>query len=93
MFPMHPPEFFQVRDDEGKLHLVNRWSIARVELQGVDEYLTRAEEGSYELNETGISPAHLRVEIVCEAAGYVQLSGQEALAFLRRFYRPHHFIP
>jgi hypothetical protein len=93
MFPMHPPAYFQVRDTQGHLHLVNRWMIARVEIQGVEEYLFQVwEHGQSRLNETGINPAHLQVEIIIPAAGPVLLAGHEALTFLRRFYQRNDFI-
>jgi hypothetical protein len=53
MFPMHPPEYFQVRDVEGTLHLINRWMIARIEVRGTEGNLTTARPTTRDLNEEG----------------------------------------
>jgi hypothetical protein len=93
MLPMPPPEYFQVRDVEGVLHLVNRWMIARVEVRGTAGNLSRVETpNEHELDASAVHPPQLRVEIICQAAGCVQLAGEEALNFLRLFYRASHMM-
>ena len=58
---MHPNPFFQVRDSTGTLHLINAGMIARVEVRGPDGILT----GTHGvLDETGITPGLLEVQIV-----------------------------
>jgi hypothetical protein len=93
MFPMPPPEYFQVRDVEGILHVINRWMIARVEVRGTAGNLSRVETfNSSELDESTIHAPQLEVEVVCQAAGYVRLHGEDALNFLRLFYRGSHMM-
>jgi len=75
------------------LHVINRWMIARVEVRGTAENLTRTDQpNTHELDESTIHPPQLQVEIVCQAAGFVQLAGEEALNFLRLFYRASHLM-
>jgi hypothetical protein len=84
------PEFLQVRDVQGVQHVINRWMIARVEIHGIEGPLRSARPNESALDETGINTATLRVEVICQAAGFVQLDGEQALAFLRVFSRGHH---
>lgn len=92
MFPMPPPEFFQVRDDQGVVHLINRWMIARVEIQGLESNLDTTARNDSTLNETDLNPIALRVEIISQAAGSVSLGGENALAFLRLYFRTGHML-
>jgi hypothetical protein len=94
MFPM-PPEYMQVRDVEGVLHLINRWMIARAEVRGAGGALPMRRTEPYsreELEAEAIDQDRLQVEVVCQAAGTVLLAGEEALNFLRRFREGLHLF-
>jgi hypothetical protein len=86
------PEYFQVRTASGLLHVFDRNSIIRVEVEGWPGYLERSDvENSRSLNASEVNPANVRVVVAMFAAGFVELEGQAAVDFLRLFYG-HTFV-
>ena len=86
MFPMRP-EYFQVRTAAGVLHVFERGSIIRIEVEGWAGYLEREDaENSRRLNAAEVNPANVRVVVAMFGAGFVELEGQAAVDFLRLFY-------
>jgi hypothetical protein len=84
---MHP-EYFQVRTAAGLLHVFERHSIIRVEVEGWPGYLERVPiQNSSILDTSDMNPAGVRVVVAMFAAGFVELEGQAAVDFLRLFYR------
>jgi hypothetical protein len=88
MFPMRP-EYFQVRTQDGTLHLFDRNSIIRVEITGWPSFLERRRPNKQYLNTSEVV-GELRVVVAMIAAGYVNLEGAAAMSFLRQFYRGTH---
>jgi hypothetical protein len=89
---MFPPEYYQVRDNQGVLRLINRWAIAHVEIHGVEGILTRARPNSSELNVSSIDQDRLQVTIYCTAAPPAELAGGQALLFLQSYYHHSHSL-
>jgi hypothetical protein len=90
---MHPA-YFQVRTETGRLHVFERHSILRVEIEGWPDYLERRDvPNSSLLDLTGVNPANVRIVVAMLAAGYVELEGQAVVDFLRLFYSHAWGIP
>lgn len=89
---MHPV-YFQVRTADGQLHVFERHSIIRVQVENWPGYLERRDvPNSSLLDLTGVVPELVRVTVAMFAAGYVELEGQAAVDFLLIFYSGAHGI-
>src|SRR5579859_329191 len=85
------PEYFQVRTQTGVVHVFERHSIIRVEVHGFPGLLTRQDVPNTRiLDDSRVNPIDVQIVIACYAAGYVELTREAAMSFLRQFYAGAH---